>query len=719
MTSCRTPNITALAFAVSAALLSSAAQAQSLEDVVISASRSEQRSFDAPGSIQSVGRDVIESAGPQINMSEALAGVPGINVANRNNFSQDLQISIRGFGSRAPFGVRGVRLIIDGIPQTLPDGQGQSSQFALTSADRIEVLKGPIALLYGNAAGGVVQVFTRNASEKPELSVTGYTGSYDLFRTSTQYSDTRGPYGFVVDAATFRSNGFRDHSNAARDHLNAKLEYKGESGKTTWIANVLHNDTQEPGSLTLAQYKADRYQALLDNVSQKFGKDFTQGVLGVVSDRTIAPDQSISWRAYYGKRNLDNPLACPYFGANNCDGSVNLSNISRTGFSRIDRTFYGLGLSTTGKATAMEIPMRYTVGVDGDYMIDQRTAKQNLGGVPTGALGRDEDNIAHNTDLFAQSQWFLNAHYTGLLGARLTWITLKIEDHYLGDSRDGSGSRRYSGISPVVGLTRHLSTDLNIFAQYGRGFETPTLNEILYTPTDDKLGSTNQFYKLIDPARSQQIELGAKWRPSPRAKLDGSIFYARTKDDIAPLALNPSASTWQNIDTRRYGFEAAGLVLLSDSIALRGAFTWIQASYLEDFSTVSGTPAAAAPVAAGSRMPGIPRHRVFADLSWRSAGWVHKPSQSYSEAGIEFHAVSDIKANSQNTEQAGSYELFNIRASHEYRSGPQKIALLARIDNLLDKRYVGSVVVDQSSRRYYEPGMPRNWLLGAKYTLSF
>ena len=154
----------------------SASNAQTLEDVVVSASRTEQRSFDAPGSIQSVDRDSIQSRGPQINTSEALAEIPGIHVANRNNFSQDLQISIRGFGSRAPFGVRGVRLLIDGIPQTLPDGQGQSSQFALTSADRIEVLKGPLSLLYGNAAGGIVQVFTRSAGDRPEFLAAGYMG---------------------------------------------------------------------------------------------------------------------------------------------------------------------------------------------------------------------------------------------------------------------------------------------------------------------------------------------------------------------------------------------------------------------------------------------------------------------------------------------------------------------------------------------------------------
>lgn len=678
----------------------SVALAQTLEDVVISASRTEQRSFDAPGSVQSVGRDVIESAGPQINISEALGAVPGIHVANRNNFSQDLQISIRGFGSRAPFGVRGVRLIIDGIPQTLPDGQGQSSQFALTSADRIEVLKGPMAMLYGNAAGGVVQVLTRSPGDTPELSLAGYAGSYSLTRTSTQYSETRGHFGFVVDYATFRSDGFRDYSHASREQLNAKLEYRNETSKSTVVFNVLRNDTQEPGSLSLSQYNANRNQALTDNVSGRFGKEFTQGMLGLSGEHRLSADSSLSYRAYGGKRDLDNPL----------------SNTS-TGYSMIDRSFYGIGLASNTKSSIGDIPVMTTIGLDVDHVLDKRTARQNAQGVPTGPVTRDENNVAYNTDLFVQSQWFFSPEHTGLLGLRATRVTLKVEDHYVGDSLDGSGSRRYSGVSPVIGLTRHLTPELNVFAQYGRGFETPTLNEILYTPTANKLSSTNQFYGAIDPARSHQFELGAKWRPHPGAKLDAALFYAKTRNDIAPLNLNPSASTWQNVDTKRYGLEFAGLVLMPNNMAFRGAATWMQAEYAEGFSTVSGGSATA--VTSGSTMPGVPQHRVVADLSWRSSGWLARPSGSFTEAGIEFHGIGRTFANSQNNEQVGSYELMHLRLTREYRDGPHRLTLLARIDNALDKRYVGSVVVDQSSRRYYEPGMPRNWLLGAKYTLNF
>src|SRR5512139_592974 len=184
--------------------------AQTLESVVVSASRAEQRSFDAPAAIESVDRDTIQSAGPQVNLSEALNRVPGLTILNRQNYAQDLQVSIRGFGARSAFGIRGIRLLIDGIPATTPDGQSQGSSISLTSAERIEVLRGPLALMYGNSAGGVIQAFTREAPAEPEGSVQYYAGSYDMHRTDWQYAGRVGAVGLVADYSTFDTNGFRD-----------------------------------------------------------------------------------------------------------------------------------------------------------------------------------------------------------------------------------------------------------------------------------------------------------------------------------------------------------------------------------------------------------------------------------------------------------------------------------------------------------------------------
>ena len=201
------------------------AEGQALADVVVSASRSEQRSFDAPAAIQSVGRAAIEDGGPQVNLSEALKQVPGLTILNRQNYAQDLQVSIRGFGSRASFGIRGIRLLIDGIPATTPDGQAQGSSISLTSTERIEVLRGPLAQLYGNASGGVIQAFTREAPETPEFSAQAYGGSYGLQRTDWQYAGRSGSVGIVADYSTFKLDGYRDNSAAERNQFNGRLSH--------------------------------------------------------------------------------------------------------------------------------------------------------------------------------------------------------------------------------------------------------------------------------------------------------------------------------------------------------------------------------------------------------------------------------------------------------------------------------------------------------------
>ncbi len=668
-------------------------------DIVVSASRAAQSSFDAPGSVQTIGRDVIEASGPQVNISEALAGVPGLNAANRNNYSQDLQLSIRGFGSRAPFGVRGVRLLIDGLPQTLPDGQGQSSQFALTSAERIEVLKGPISILYGNAAGGVVQVFTKSPSEKPELKVSAMAGSDGLTRGSLQFGERKGAYGLVVDLASLSSDGFRQYSAAERYHLNSKLEVNHDGGKTAFIVNVLRNESEEPGSLLKSEFDSNANQAVAANVANRYGKTFTQGMAGVVTERRISSHQTLGARVYFGERALDNPLAAA---------------TSATGFSMIDRQFYGVGISSGLQTQVGQIPVRVAAGIDADWVDDTRTARRNSAGVPTGPLGRNEENTADNLDVYLQSDWRLSPRYSGLLGARLTQVSLGVRDNFLSDG-DGSGSRSYSGVSPVIGLTHHASDALNVFVQAGRGFETPTLNEVLYTPNGTRT-PLNQFTGAIAAAQSEQMEIGLKWRPQKTTRLDASIFRAKTRDDIAPLFLSPSSSTWQNVDSLRQGVEINGSTQLHPQWIVRGAASWISAKVEKDFSVIqSGN---LAPVASGNTMPGVPEHRGFLELAWRSTRQESLTSPVGTEAALELHAIGPMMANSTNTARVAGTTISHLRISHQYRMGPATIKLLGRLENLANEKYVGSVVADQAFLRFYEPGAPRNWLVGASVSLT-
>ncbi len=683
-----------LTCAVVATLHPSAAPAQTLDDVVISASRSEQRIFDAPGSIDAVSRERIERSGPQINISESLGYVPGINVANRNNYAQDLQISIRGFGSRAPFGVRGVRLMIDGLPQSLPDGQGQTSQFASTSADRLEVLRGPLAALYGNASGGVIQAFTREPTVHPELDITGYAGADDLYRTSIQYSETRGPYGFVLDYGALSSGGFREYSAAERHHVNAKLVNKSDTATTTFILNGLNQaKSEDPGSRTLGEFQTDPYGANSGNLQYKAGKKFVQTLAGVVHETGNASRGVLTSRAYVATRDLDNPgrAASVWF--------------------LIDRLQYGVGSDYQAPFVLGSLPGKLSLGAEADQVIDQRRQRSNTNGVMGTTDTRNEDNIASNIGVYARGDWFLSESLSLTTGVRLSQVRLQVKDH-LTNGTGSSGSRTYSGISPVIGLVRHLSPEQNLYINIGQSFETPTLNEVLYTPGAGT-SSTNQFYGL-NPAKAYQAEIGWKWRAAEKGALTASAFFTRTRDDIVPELVSASGATWQNADTERKGLEFSAFWKWNQNLSSAANLTLLQAHYREALA-IRGSAGFGATVTGGDRLPNIPNDRVQLELRYRSSDMVTKDLPRFRSA-VELVSVGKIYVRSNNSESTDRYTLLNLSLAATTTVATGTVTAYARIDNVTDKLYAASTIADQEAGRYYEPGAPRNWLVGLKYT---
>ncbi|MFM6962359.1 MAG: TonB-dependent receptor domain-containing protein, partial [Polynucleobacter victoriensis] len=327
-----------------------------------------------------------------------------------------------------------------------------------------------------------------------------------------------------------------------------------------------------------------------------------------------------------------------------------------------------------------------------------------------GVQNRNEDNIASSYGGFIQSEWLLSEKYTGLLGLRYSSTKIEVTDFWpvTLTNPNGSGSKTFNGISPVVGLTHHLNQQTNIYAQVGRGFESPTMNELLYKYKSTSPGYTNEYDYSVGAAKSLQSEIGIKWRDQNRAILDLAVFHIKTKDDILPLASRTTGSTWLNGDTEKYGLELSGLKVLPYNLAIRGAATLITAKYVE--------PAGSA--VKGGKIPGIPQSQIYLDLSWRSNGWINKSKMTYTEVGVDYRSVGKSYANSDNTEAASAYQLFGIKVSHNIKQGAHSLSLFGRLDNVFDKKYVSSVVVNQENRQYYEPGMPRNWILGVKYSLA-
>ena len=662
--------------------------AQTLDDVVISASRAQQRSFDAPAAIESVDRETIQGAGPQVNLSESLNRVPGLTILNRQNYAQDLQVSIRGFGARSAFGIRGIRLLIDGIPATTPDGQGQGSSVSLTSAERIEVLRGPLALMYGNSAGGVIQAFTREAPDVPEFGLQYYTGSYEMRRSDWQYAGRIGTVGLVADYSTFDTNGFRDHSTTERKQFNSKISF-GPDANTR--VNVVFNQfdmplAQDPVGLTAAQLAQDATQAGTSAQSARLRKITSQSQAGTSLTHALDANRSVTARLYYGKR--DNLQYLP------------------TNWVGLNRDYYGAGLQYNAQTRWGSRPVNWVAGYEYDYSKERRQSGGVSGGEKSGALTRNEDNSAQNSDAFVQGTVLAAERLSATAGLRASSVRIASEDYFLSNG-NGSGDVSYSAANPVLGLTWHALDTLNLYANYGRGFETPTLVEVAYTGT----GAPN-FNPNINAARSQHYELGAKWSPEARTRVDFTVFQIDTTDEIVVAVSSGGSTAYKNAPgTRRTGWELAGRTLLSPNWRAMLSASAIEAQFSETFVTNNVT------VNAGNRLPGIPQHFLFTELLWSAQALDNagrKPGLG-TQAGAEVVSAGKLYANDSNSASAEGYSTLNLKASHGWAvAGKGTLTGYGRLDNVTDQRYVGSVIVNQAANQFYEPAPGFNWTLGLR-----
>ncbi len=700
---------TAIALAV-AGLATCAVSAQTLQDVVVSASRAAQKSFDAPAAVQLIDRDTIENAGPQVNLSESLNRVPGLTILNRQNYAQDLQLSIRGFGARSAFGIRGIRLLVDGIPATTPDGQGQGSSISLTSTDRIEVLRGPLALLYGNSSGGVVQAFTRDAPPEPEFDAQYFTGSYGLRRSDWQYAGTlgadkdgKGGVGLVADYSAFSTDGFRDNSRTERKQFNGKLSF-GPSEKTR--VNLVFNQfdmplAQDPLGLTAAQLAAIPSQAGTNAIARSVRKIVLQNQFGGSLLHMIDADSSVTARAYYGTR--DNTQF--QVGGNTIPVAPTLNGA----WVGLNRAYYGIGLQYNAESKLAGTPVKWAAGYEFDRSRETRQAGGAAGGQKTATLLRNEDNQAENSDLFAQGTFLVSEKISLIAGLRSSTVRLGSDDNFLTDG-DGSGSKSYQATSPVLGITWHASDSLNLYANYGKGFESPTLAEVAYTGSVAPL--TPAFNTALNASQSQHLELGAKWQASSQSRLDFTVYQIDTSDEIVTLLSSGGNSSFKNAPgTRRSGWELSGSSLFSPNWRGTVSASQIDASYSQAFT--SGTTL----VAAGNKLPGIPQTFLFSELVWteQAASLTRKRAAPQGlQAGLEFTQAGRLFANDGNTASADGYATLNAKVSKGWMVGAGSLTVFARVDNLTDERYVGSVIVNQAASQFFEPAPGRNWTLGLK-----
>lgn len=673
------------------------ARALTLQAVVVTANRQEQQSFDTPAAIQAVGRDVIEAAGPQVNLSESLNRVPGIAVLNRQNYAQDLQLSIRGSGSRSPFGIRGSRLIVDGIPATMPDGQGQASTISLPSAGRIEVLRGPLAQLYGNSSAGVVQVFTADGPDKPMLGGSFDAGPNGLRRWGLQAAGQQGTLNYLVDWSDFRTDGWRQNSAAQRRHLNARLRTQpGDQTRLTVVANVFDQPvSQDPLGLTRAQLAENPRQADIRSTEYQAGKDVSQRQLGLVLDQKLDDRSALMARVYAGQRNLDNRLSIPL--------TFQQTPTAAGGIVYLDRQYSGAGLRYSRRSPLGEGQLIYSVGLDVERMSERRRGFiNNLG--DRGELKRDEDDTVQSTGMYAQADWAINEDWSAVAGVRTNRVRFDVEDFFVGPGNpDDSGQARFSATNPVIGLTRHLGPDSNLYVNLGRGFETPTFTEIGY-----RAGGSGPNLGLSE-ARSTHVELGYKARVTAKQRLDFAMFQIATANEIVVAASSGGRTIYANATrTRRSGIEVAHSAQWSPEWQTHIAFSTLNARFADTFANSSG-----ARVPKGNRIPGTLDRQLFIELAW-------KPNALPGLTGaLEVVHLGRKVVDDLNSDRTDKATVFNLRLGWDRQVGHWRFKSYLRLDNVADKAYVGSVIANEGNRRFFEPAPGRQWGVGMSLSYAF
>ncbi|TAK40888.1 MAG: TonB-dependent receptor [Betaproteobacteria bacterium] len=691
--------------AVGAAATAFCVHAEGPDVVVISATRVEQPALEIPASIDRLYGEDLRQGRAQVNLSESLARLPGIVVQNRQNYAQDLQISSRGFGARATFGVRGIRLIADGIPATMPDGQGQAATFALGSASRIEVLRGPFSSLYGNASGGVINIVTEDGPQAPQLEGALSAGSYGAVRGALKLGGERRGTNYVIDLSRFEADGYRDHSAVRRDHLNAKLRFGlGEGTALTLLANSLRQpQTQDPLGLNRADFETNPRQVAAGAIAFNTRKSVAQDQIGATLTHRLGAATRIEATLWGGQRDVEQYLAIPLPTQNLVTHSGGVVNL--------DRAYGGGALRFSTETRFAGRALRLSAGVEREAMAERRRGFINDGGT-SGALKRDEDNSVTGTDAYAQLEWRMAERWSLHAGLRSSRVRFRSNDHFAvpgSANGDDSGARSYRAATPVVGVVFRLDRLTSLYANLGRGFETPTFVELAYRNP----GAGTGLNFDLNAGRSRHFEAGLKTIVPGRLRLNAALFDVLTRDEIVTDRSSGGRATFKNAGhTGRRGIEIGAETLFDGPFDARVACTWLAAEFRDGFTTVTGTPAVNVSVPAGSLLPGVPRSQLYAELRWR-----HAPSGFH--ASFEWLRRSRVAVNDPNSEFANAYSTANLVAGFAQQGSGWTLSEFLRIDNLADRSYAGSVVVNDGNGRYYEPAPRRNVLVGLQGRLSF
>lgn len=655
-----------------------------------------------PMAVQAVAGAQINAARPTWGLDEALFAIPGVYAANRYNFSLDQRISIRGFGSRSAFAVRGVKILLDGVPQTLPDGQGQLTNLDLGSAERIEVLRGSSSALFGNAAGGVISIRTAHAPARSRLGqeVRVVGGAFDrgLDRTWSKWqSTTRARVGGEGTAQLSVSRlayaGERDHSAADFRSVNARLLLPVRNDWNLTVSADVGDQPRadNPGALTLAELQANRDSAPALNLSTRAGKDAFQAQAGITVNGWLQPATEAALTLFGLTRDLENPTTFAYI--------------------RIDRRAYGARASVTQSHRLLGRRHHLTLGADVQHQRDDRFNFGNNGGAPDTTRSLDQLERVSEIGPFVQSVLEISPRITLTTGLRHDAVSFRVDDRLVGGTNpDDSGERHMRALSGSLGVAVNPTEQTTLYANVASSFETPTTTELANRP--DGAGGFNDS---LGPQRAWTYEVGARGAHGAGDRLTWSlaIYQADVSDELISYEVPgvPQRRFFRNAGSARHrGIELGAGVRLGAATNAVMAWTYSNFRYVSySFSPTAGGPAF---VLDGRELPGIPRHNLRLGVRsrprWARGAW----------GEVETTHTSSYFVDDTLLTRTTPWWQTNVRLGWEGSAGRVRLSPFISVNNVFNRHYVGSVVINAARGRYYEPAPGRHLYLGSTIAFS-
>jgi iron complex outermembrane receptor protein len=637
--------------------------------------RSPTRVIETPAAISVVVDQEIQRGRPAVALDEALDLVPGAFAQGGRNFAQDSRVSIRGFGARAQFGVRGVRMLVDGVPTTLADGQSEVDSLDLAFVERIDVVRSPVSSLWGGSGGGLIAIDTLSPTEEPRYGARVLYGSDHLSRYALTATGKAGQNGYALGLARTRATGYRDHARAEQTALLGKLERELESGTQlrAIVSSVFSPQSQDPGGLTAAEVDAGRTRANFNNRIWEADEQLDQHKLSLHLRQPVGPNHDVNAMVYGLVRDFENLLPGSPAG-----------NGRQVTF---DRGAGGAALSWS----AWTGPLRWSTGVDLDVQMDHRKNHENLPGGHQGALQLDQSETVRAFGAWARTELDLGAGFDLIGGLRWDRVEFVAGDRFTSNG-DASDRLNFRELSPQLGLHWGRSTALQLYANLGSAYQVPTTTELADIDTSGVLvgGFENDF----EAERTLGVEIGAKGLLSDRLAYDVALFdlYIRhvpVADEVAPSVLDFRDAG----KVRRRGVELAFTYLLTAELDARVGYTYADYRYRE--YRVEDLPGPVFLTFGGKREPNIPQHHLAAELRWAHHSGVF--------ATLGFRHFSDIEVNDPNTFESDGATLSDFRLGYDWRGETLRLQPFVGVRNWSGAEYDQTLRPNAAAGRYYEP----------------